>query len=407
MDINSTEARTVLGDTPETVLVHSGLHISSAFDPEREANLQAARVPVESSTVSVYGVGSGYLVQTLLERPQVRKLNLVFFSYQLLAESMATYPHRWIEDPRVELQFGGSVKYPQLPFAAVYAELMSAEPDALPLRDRVLTELNEEFRRAGLARHYAKFERPNLINNRKNMISDPDVASLFGVASGGCVTVVAGGPSADYFLDNMVESDFLIVVSTALKGVLNRGLKPDVVVAIDGHKELLRHFDTVGPYCKQLNKAILAYAPVIQPFIVDSWPGFRCAFYLENTLFSEIRKQVLRSVLFCSGTVTHCAVDLAVKMGAEEVRLVGADFGFPGGFSHAEQTDHRQQQVGETQVMSGAGVLIDSTPALVGYLRDLEAYIELNPDVRFVQMSNLGAAIAGAKIFDWNSICET
>ncbi|MBR9883897.1 MAG: DUF115 domain-containing protein [Oceanospirillales bacterium] len=399
LNVESADARTVLGDTPETVLVYRGLHISSAFDPMREAELQAERVPLECACAWVYGLGSGYLADVLLARPQIKTLHVVFFNHQLMVESLATYPHRWLSDSRVRLYFAGAVTTPQWPFAAVYAELCLASHQALPLRDRVLVELNAEIRRRGLEKRYDENERPNLVANRRYVAEDPDVSICFGSVNGGCVTVVAGGPSVDQFLSNPVESDTLIVISTALAAVLVAGLVPDIVIALDGHREVCRHFLNADPFRDQLRRSLLIYSPGIQPEIVDAWPGKRAAFYLNNELFREIDGEMPRSTLFCSGTVTHCAVDLAVKMGASEVRLAGADFGFPSGFTHGEKMVHRQETMGDLQVMNGEGSLISSTPALVGYLRDLELYIEQHAGIRFIRMSSRGAMIAGTELY--------
>lgn len=400
LDVEAADRRTVVGDTPYTVLVHEGLHISSAFDPVREAELQASRVPQESGSVWIYGVGAGYLANMLLARPQIQTLDLVFFNYDLLAESLATYEHEWIDDPRVSLHFAGDLKRIEWPFAAVYTELSLAEIAGMPLRDRVQTELNAEVRRRVLKRRCSDNEQTNLQQNRVFAASDPDVSELFETRSGRCITVVAGGPSVDSFLENPVASDCLIAVSTVLAALLKADMAPDIVVVLDGHNEMIKHFDCSVSYRDQLADTELVYPPTINTSIIESWPGKRMIFYLDRPLFRELECEFPHSALFCSGTVTHSAVDLAVRMGAAEVRLVGTDFGFPGGFSHASNTTQRRQLSGFTQVENGEGGLIDSTPALVGYLRDLEDYIECHPEVDFVSMSDQGAAIAGTRLYE-------
>ncbi|WP_168927404.1 motility associated factor glycosyltransferase family protein [Nitrincola alkalilacustris] len=393
------DQHSVTGDTPVPVLVHQGVHLSSAFDPVREAAVQASVVENDANEVWVYGVGSGHLADQLLQRPALKSLYLVFFNHQLLAESLAVYSHDWIEDPRVRLVFAGHLKQISRPRAVIYAELMLAEPDAVSLRDRVVMALDNRLVSMRLDKRQAQYDRPNILQNLPMALNDPGVDQFFDQHKGGVITVIAGGPSATAFLSNPEPSDCLIVVSTALRAVLQAGLQPDIVVALDGHPGMVGHFEGVA-HLPALHRSTLVYAPAIPPAMLALWLGPRSVFRLDTPLYQGVSECKALTALFCSGTVTHSAIDLAVQMGAREVRLVGADFGFPDGYTHVEHASKRRKANGQVEIENGHGDLIESKPALVAYLRDLESYIALYPKVRFVSMSPEGARIDGAIQFN-------
>ena len=107
-----------------------------------------------------------------------------------------------------------------------------------------------------------------------------------------------------------------------------------------------------------------------------------------------------RGILWSSGSVTHAAVDLAVRMGARRVELFGADFATPRGRTHVQGMPWGEKVSADatrTLVQSGRGHEIPSMPNLLGYLRDLEGYVERHPEVDFVNAGRDGALIRGVR----------
>lgn len=94
----------------------------------------------------------------------------------------------------------------------------------------------------------------------------------------------------------------------------------------------------------------------------------------------------------------HPAVDLAVKMGAVQVTLFGADFAFPGDKTHAGWSDgDLGPQLGAAKhwVLDGHGQRIKTQLNFRSYLCELERFIAGHPQVRFYNSSRAGAMIAG------------
>ncbi len=94
----------------------------------------------------------------------------------------------------------------------------------------------------------------------------------------------------------------------------------------------------------------------------------------------------------------HPAVDLAVKMGAENVILMGVDFAFPGNRSHTGWQDGAlgpRAQTARHWVHNGHGNRVDTTLNFAGYLCELERYIDRHPEVKFWNTCRDGAHIKG------------
>ena len=107
-----------------------------------------------------------------------------------------------------------------------------------------------------------------------------------------------------------------------------------------------------------------------------------------------------RGSLETGGTVSHSAIALAVKMGARHVLLLGMDYGgYPGGKVYADGVEHKGDFDGQTQgrtLMGSHGEPIEMTLVLIGHLRWTEGFIERNSQVRFDNVSKIGARIEGA-----------
>ena len=72
---------------PVTTLFIDGIHLSSEYDPVREAELQASLVPAGSASAWVYGVGAGDIPRVLLKRPLMGKVVVVIMNYSVAAQS--------------------------------------------------------------------------------------------------------------------------------------------------------------------------------------------------------------------------------------------------------------------------------------------------------------------------------
>lgn len=383
------------------VLVVNGIHLSSALDPEREVEVQVSHIAPGAQSIWLYGFGGGQLASRVLTRPALSELHCVGISRAATRALMSQVELPWLADSRVRLHAPTDAKrhYPGL---VLPADLRLAEIS--PIRDALLFELAENAHQH--TRGERREQRIRVARENRRAFPDPDVARLFGsiesIAQTAWAAVLAGGPSLTASLDYLRDrrSEFAIIaVSTVLAPLEKRGICPDFTVMVDPRPELGRHLDVLESL-EWLASVPLVYGSDLAPDLLRRWPGPRYASHLSLPGVDELCNESPLATLFCSGTVAHTAVDLAVRLGARDVLLSGADFAFPGGRSHADGTAYARAVSGpRVPVESVSGDLIETDINLLGYLRDLEAYIEAHSEVRFWNASRVGAAIRGARAF--------
>lgn len=389
-------------DTPAFTLWIDGIHLSSVVDPEAEAMMQAEQIPESAPEVHLYGIGSGALARTLLTRPALRQLHATIMNPGVLRCCLAHFDFDWLRDPRVMLALPANQDRVQWPFAASPACLRLADESAARLRDQVQLELNTPYIRANFRERARELAR-QVQANHAHLAVDGDVARLFGSQPGSTVLVAAAGPTlADHYDWLREHRDLpLIAVDAALRPLLDAGITPTVVVCIDGSRDgILPYFDgNLGA----LTEVPLVYFPAVHPDVLERWPGPRLAAYSDHELYHEAMKRWPKGTLFASGTVTHAAVDLAVRMGARDVHLLGTDFCFARGRTHVDgsaQAADAPQTAGSPWVLNRRGERVATLGNLRAYLRDLEGYIACHPEVRFHVHGEGGAAIAGTRLWE-------
>ncbi len=132
------------------------------------------------------------------------------------------------------------------------------------------------------------------------------------------------------------------------------------------------------------------YHPTILPGFVATWTGPRY-YYLSP------------SELYASGTVVHVAADLATRMGASQITLLGCDFCYPGGQSHVESSPHRHEIESRptlVETVDGNGDPVYTDFGLAQFHRHLEDYIaQQGNTVKWRKRGRGGVAMRGV---DWD-----
>ncbi|MHC8292632.1 motility associated factor glycosyltransferase family protein [Pseudomonas sp. LB3P58] len=376
----------------------NGIQLTSRHDRTREARLQADSLPADSPVVHVYGTGLGDLQMELLARAGLERLYVHILNgavFALVLQLLDQQP--WLGDPRVELLYAGDLAEIQLPFFALPSELVLADDFNAKIRDRLISEIHLSFNNRDF-----KADDPQIVERLQVSLpllrTDSDVAELFDTRVGEEIYVIATGPSLEQHFQRLREirgqtdRPLFICVDTAYRPLLERGIKPDVVVTIDV-KISAYHLpaqDSAGTR--------LVYLPMTDTSVLEAWQGKRYVGYSASPIYNQIRQQILRAELFVGGSVIHPAIDLAVKMGGSRITLFGADFAFPMNKTHAGWSDGQlgpQLGVAKNWVLDGNGQRIKTQLNFRSYLCEVERYIGGHPQVRFFNSSRAGAMIAG------------
>lgn len=157
---------------------------------------------------------------------------------------------------------------------------------------------------------------------------------------------VASGPSLEkniHLLKGMEDRCVIISADTALRRILEEGVRPHVVVTLERPtKTYTNYFKVwVEQYGEQCKDILLVGQGVSPPQVFGRWPGPKIAVgKVEIPVDRWFVSGVLGGNLLRSGmSVAHMALTLASVWEAERIALIGQDLSFSEeGASHAGQT---------------------------------------------------------------------
>lgn len=382
-----------------STLLVNGIQLTSRHNRVAEAELQAASLPM-APVLHLYGTGLGDLQRTLLARRDLRTLHIHILNQSLFTLVLALLEQDdWLQDPRVHLTMACDEQEIFLPFFALPSELELAEEGACRIRGRLMSEIL-----AGYTRQRFDPASPRILSrlaeNMSLVASDGDVFSLFGSRPDGSALIIASGPTLTQHLPKLADwlahhPDWLVIcVDTALVSLRSYGLAPHVVVSID---------DAITPDRLPgagLDTVPLVYAPMAPFETLNTWPGPRLTTYSASPMYAALAREHPKGTLHQGGSVIHPTVDLAVQIGCTEVLLLGCDFAFPGGQTHAGWQDGAlgpSASQALSWVVDGHGKRVSTNPNFTTYQIELERYMAAHPEVHFWNSSRDGAALLGSE----------
>jgi hypothetical protein len=391
----------------ELSLVFEKIQLASSYNQAVEAQLQISALPTNTANVTLYGSGLGIVQKMLLENRALKSLHVVVLNLPLFKASLTYFDHNtWLVDPRVNLSLPQAASKIENPFIALPAELELSTDSSAPIRDRLCLALDNDFIEQSRGVLNTSLQN-DIMDNLAFIARDNNVNTLFSSCNNTDFIVCGAGPTlADHFdwlkQPKTQEKYTIVAVDTAVKPMIKAGIIPDIIVSIDSDDK--GSFDGIDSHL--FINTPLVYFPVVQSDLLSCWQGPRYTAYSMSQLYSSINKVHAKGRLFCCGCVLHPSVDLAVKMGATKVLLLGADFAFPGKKTHTHCNNEpekisSQQSAEQTKhwVLDGKNERVPTLLCYRGYLRDLEDYIELIKGVTFYNGSDKGALIRGTTLW--------
>ena len=339
-------------------VILGGTPLCSRHRPLDEAQRLAEQCDVlEHAVVIVLGFGAGYHVERLAALLKKTGVIIIFEpDIALLRSVLERIDHSswlrgapviWITDPDdrgvlgAKLQSAESiiaqgVTYLQHPasrqrlaepasrFASVFAEFVNTAK---------VTFLTTLMRATDTVR--------NLLANLDHYAAGAGIAQLQDAARGYPAIVVSAGPSLQrnihQLADPAVRSRCVIIAAqTTLKPLLDAGVRPHFVTALDFH-EISRRF-YVSLTAEQVDDTTLIVDPKAHPVILDAYPGpLRCcsSAFLDELLGEHQRPM---GTLPAGATVAHLAVYVARFLGCDPIVLTGQDLAFTDGLYYTPGT---------------------------------------------------------------------
>lgn len=343
---------------PVAAVEHSGrpLWLASRYDPRKEAEHILAPVDfARHACVVILGVGLGYHVAEALAK--IGKDGLIIAYEPDLAVLRAVLQRvdatTWLGRPgviladrdtdratllkRIERATGaitmGTVLVPHGPTRQRYPEQVTAFGQLVAeiaafCRTQVATALVNSARTVR-----------NFMFNLAHYAAGADTNDLHQAARGYPAVCVGAGPSlarnVDLLRDPAVRRNVVVVTAqTTLKPLLDRGIQPDFVTALDYHEISRRFYEGLPP----LPGVTLVAQPLAHHSILDSFPGpvrLTHSDFLDKLLGPTARPRV--RVKYGS-TVAHLSFYLAQHLGCDPIILIGQDLGFSDGLYYCPGT---------------------------------------------------------------------
>lgn len=181
----------------------------------------------------------------------------------------------------------------------------------------------------------------NFVLNVDHYVGGEGIMPLRDAAIGRLAVIVSAGPSLRRNLHllkqpHVRERCVIVAVQTMLKPLLDQGIRPHFVTALDYHEISRRFYEGLDP--NLLHDVTLLADPKVHPAVIDAYPGpvRCCAGPFLDQLLSEMRRDM--GELPPGATVAHLSLYLARFLGCNPIALIGQDLGFTDGLYYTPGT---------------------------------------------------------------------
>jgi hypothetical protein len=179
----------------------------------------------------------------------------------------------------------------------------------------------------------------NLAMNLPHYVAGESTEALVNAARGFPAVCVGAGPSlaknVDLLADPAVRKNVVLIsAQTTLKPLLDRGIRPDFVTALDFHEISRRFYDGLP----RLDDVTLVAEAKVNPAVIDAYPGpirMAPAGFLDRMLKNLARPG---TIIRDGATVAHLSFYLAQHLGCDPIILIGQDLGFSDGLYYCPGT---------------------------------------------------------------------
>lgn len=332
-------------------VLNSGRTIESRYNPDKEAETQIQNLEKKYNAFLILGIGSGILI---------KKIKLLFPDALIIA----------VEKSKSEIDFLFSNneiqeinKFENIFFVTIenleqiicekylpakYGDLKVFEQRNWIFENQTLVEALQNKINCALKQisadfsvqsHFGKIWCNNILHNLKLLSGRKfDSKKINSLETSKTAYVIGAGPSIDQTIKSLIKDSNKIVISTdtGFQILQKYNIKPDIVVSLDGQNISYNHFVNSKSYTDTLYFFDLAgdfsaskNVPYENLFFFVS--GHPFSNYINNYLHNS-----LPSLYSGAGTVTISALDLAVKLGFKNIKVLGADFSYLDGKSYAK-----------------------------------------------------------------------
>ncbi len=273
----------------------------------------------------------------------------------------------------------------------VHLPALHAVPESARQLARVVERIHEETRAAPRAQALLL---ANLRANLHAFATATDLTLLTGLGHARPAFVLAAGPSLAHSLESLtplVHKGIVVACDTTLPLCNRVGITVDVLASIDPHAISARHLahGTAGVRS-------LAFQPYASPSVVHACAHRWVSLPAGDLLADALAEQTGLPRLPNAETVLLHALQVADLLGCTPIVLIGADFAYVDGLTHAPGTASSiaAPNVGPT-VINRRGVAVPSSSTLLRFCAAIELHIRASRTPHW-SIDGGGAPIMGA-----------
>ncbi|WP_338553375.1 6-hydroxymethylpterin diphosphokinase MptE-like protein [Paenibacillus sp. KS-LC4] len=390
----------------------------SKYDPQNEIahwikNIQ--QKVQNKSDIIIYGTGFGYHQVKYAQAFPEHKLHFYEPDVQILIAAMHQVElKQWLDLPNVKNFVVGGNATTRGGMFYTYLKYLKGEPEiiALPVYEKLMKEEVLEFSNdAKIAimnygssyRMYERFGMEWLENSMYNLpatLASPSIQQLENKFADVPAVIVGAGPSLSADIENLKklkQHAFIIAAGSSIQSLLHFGIKPHLIVSMDGAEsnyQAFRHLDIKG--------IPLLYTPQVKYRILEEKKDRLMHVHFKNDSVTKYFMQVTSDdpIFLSSHSVTGTAIQAAAYMGCKEIIFAGQDLSYSEGAMYASGAKHVSESYIEKTVSAAEltvenvnGTLNRTNKIMKLVLADVEDFLEGLSDIRFVNTSRYGARI--------------
>ncbi len=334
--------------------------IHSPYDPEKEAQrLIDSSGLKKQQVIVILGMGLGYHLLEIIRRfPNPVKLIIIEKDPDLFYRALKHHDfspliahsnvHFWVGIEIGEIQ--SKLEQEQFNFSLYgvtpipFKPCVNEEPEYYHL---ITINIQKLYQEASINQktqtRFAKLFYHNFFDNLPSIVDSPGINNLKDRWLDQPVILVSAGPSLDKnisILKHFQNKALLISVATAYKPLMNNGIIPDIVFAIDPDETMYLAFDGMDLSSASTR---LVFDPCIFSQIPLEYSGMRNS--IDSNLYIS---QWLASFMGSKGSlgkmqsVAHTAYQFSRFLGSDPIILVGQDLAFNGYRMHCSKSYYEE-----------------------------------------------------------------
>ena len=241
----------------------------------------------------------------------------------------------------------------------------------------------------------------NMLSNFKYIAKATTVNNLENVYKNKPAIIISAGPSLIKNIDELKGIDKALILSggRTLGALQERNIEPTCLGIVDPAED---SFKLVEPFIEKV-KCPLFFCDLANEKVVKEHKAEKI-FYSNCTLLFDAFKEDIKN-LYGGGSIAHSLTNFAIHMGCNPIIFIGQDLAYTGERRHSIECGNKWDEKSFDVYRRNDDIYvkdIDGNPVRTSLVLNdfricLERIIKQNPDISFINATEGGSNIEGAK----------